>query len=64
MTRYLKEGSDFYWENGRIVLTAQFLSSRGFCCNSRCRNCPFKTDLREELQLTGSISAEPKALRE
>ena len=37
----LKEGADFYWENGRKVLTSDYLHRRGYCCESGCRHCPY-----------------------
>ena len=37
----LLEGEDYTLENGRMVLTKEFLLKRGYCCNSRCRNCPY-----------------------
>jgi hypothetical protein len=37
----LKEGRDYYLERGRIVFTASFLKSRGQCCESGCRHCPY-----------------------
>jgi len=36
-----KEGVDYYFENGLMVLTAEFLLKRGYCCGSGCRHCPF-----------------------
>ncbi len=39
----LIEGTDFYLENGLMVLTAKFLRDRGYCCKSGCRNCPYPT---------------------
>lgn len=38
----LKEGVDFYIENGYWVFTAHFLSKRGYCCGSGCRHCPYR----------------------
>ena len=35
------EGRDFYWENGLVVMTAEFLRRRGYCCESGCRHCPY-----------------------
>lgn len=35
------EGVDFYFENGLMVLTAEFLRKRGYCCKSGCRHCPY-----------------------
>lgn len=36
-----KEGVDYYFENGLMVLTAAFLRKRGYCCGSGCRHCPY-----------------------
>jgi 23S rRNA (cytidine1920-2'-O)/16S rRNA (cytidine1409-2'-O)-methyltransferase len=35
------EGTDFYYESGLMVLTEDYLLRRGYCCGSRCRNCPY-----------------------
>lgn len=35
------EGIDYYFENGLMILTAEFLLKRGFCCGNGCRNCPY-----------------------
>lgn len=37
----LVEGEDFYLENGNWVFTAKYLLSRGYCCRSGCRHCPY-----------------------
>lgn len=37
----LKEGLDFYIENGLYVFTAHYLKNRGYCCGSGCRHCPY-----------------------
>jgi len=39
----LVEGTDYTVENGRMVLSREFLLRRGHCCNSRCKNCPYRT---------------------
>ena len=36
-----KEGTDYYFEHGYMVLTEGFLKRRGFCCESGCRHCPY-----------------------
>lgn len=36
-----KEAVDYYFENGLMVLTAEFLRKRGYCCGSGCRHCPY-----------------------
>jgi hypothetical protein len=35
------EGRDFYFENGLMVLTRDYLLNRGYCCERGCRHCPF-----------------------
>lgn len=37
----LKEGTDYYLEDGRYVFTAVYLRRRGHCCQSGCRHCPY-----------------------
>lgn len=37
----LVEGEDYYLEGSAMVFTARFLLSRGYCCESGCRHCPF-----------------------
>ncbi len=37
----LKEGKDFYYEDGKMVFTADYLFDRGYCCESGCRHCPY-----------------------
>jgi uncharacterized protein DUF5522 len=37
----LKEGEDYYFEDGLMVLTARYLLRRGYCCEQGCRNCPY-----------------------
>jgi hypothetical protein len=39
----LREGLDYYLENGLFVFTATFLRKRGYCCESGCRHCPYQT---------------------
>lgn len=39
--KQLKEGEDFYMENGFRVLTSVFLRNRGYCCGNGCRHCPY-----------------------
>lgn len=36
-----EEGVDYYFENGLMVLTGEFLRKRGYCCGSGCRHCPY-----------------------
>lgn len=37
----LVPGLDFYWEDGKMVLTEHFLRQRGYCCGNKCRHCPY-----------------------
>ncbi|NOT48979.1 MAG: hypothetical protein HOP17_14665 [Acidobacteria bacterium] len=39
-----KEGVDYYFEDGLMVLTAEFLRKRGYCCGSGCRHCPYSKE--------------------
>src|SRR2546421_11385458 len=39
----LKEGEDFYREGAVIVFTARYHLKRGYCCESGCRHCPYRT---------------------
>jgi hypothetical protein len=32
---------DYYMEGDRYVFTAAYHLKRGYCCNSRCRHCPY-----------------------
>ena len=43
----LFEGIDYTVENDKLVFTREFLLRRGYCCNSKCRNCPYKKDARD-----------------
>ena len=38
----LVEGDDSYWEGAAMVFTAQYHIRRGYCCESRCRHCPYR----------------------
>lgn len=37
----LREGEDYYIENGLFVFTAAYHLKRGHCCKSGCRHCPY-----------------------
>jgi hypothetical protein len=37
----LKDGKDFYMENGYRVMTESYLINRGYCCSNGCRHCPY-----------------------
>jgi hypothetical protein len=33
--------TDFYWEDGRMVMTESYHKRRGYCCGNSCRHCPY-----------------------
>jgi|SoiMethySBSTD1v2_1073268.scaffolds.fasta_scaffold1359456_2 hypothetical protein len=42
--RKLVEGVDYYMEGDKLVFTAHYHLARGYCCNSKCRHCPYGPD--------------------
>jgi hypothetical protein len=46
--RPLVEGEDYILEDGKLVFTAKYLLERGHCCNSGCRNCPYRAEPKIE----------------
>jgi hypothetical protein len=39
----LRENEDYYiLPDGRLVFSASYLESRGYCCGNGCLNCPFE----------------------
>ena len=40
----LVEGVDYYMDGSRFVFTAAYHQKRGYCCNSKCRHCPYRLD--------------------
>jgi hypothetical protein len=41
------ENADYYFDNGLMVLTAEFLKKRGYCCKNGCRHCPFQKEFEK-----------------
>ncbi|WP_170866156.1 DUF5522 domain-containing protein [Pontibacter flavimaris] len=42
MAQKLTEGEDFYFNRqGLMVLTANYLLKRGYCCKNACKHCPY-----------------------
>jgi hypothetical protein len=37
------EGLDFYFEEGLLVMTRRYLLNRGYCCENKCRHCPYQS---------------------
>ena len=33
--------TDFYWENGKMVMTEEYHMKRGSCCGNGCLHCPY-----------------------
>ena len=48
------ENVDYYFENGLMVLTAEFLLKRGYCCGSGCRHCPYPKDEQDQSRNSSS----------
>ena len=46
----LREGQDYYLEGGVMVFTAAYHLSRGYCCDSGCRHCPYEQKPLAETQ--------------
>jgi hypothetical protein len=40
----LKEGEDYYLEDGYLVFTEAYQLKRGYCCGSGCRHCPWREE--------------------
>jgi len=48
LKRELHEGRDYYLNaQGLLVMTAEYLKERGYCCANGCKNCPYT---REEFR--------------
>jgi Family of unknown function (DUF5522) len=45
------ENTDFYYENGLMVLTAHFLLKRGYCCENICRHCPYSKKVSSSVRV-------------
>jgi hypothetical protein len=46
MSKELVEGEDFYYEGPYMVFTEKYLRERGYCCESGCRHCPWRSEQR------------------
>jgi hypothetical protein len=58
----LVEGVDYYMDGSKFVFTAAYHQKRGYCCNSKCRHCPFARDAAPfaSLELIGLGSKPPR----
>ena len=37
---------DFYWEEGKMVMTEKYHLKRGSCCSNGCKHCPYKQNTK------------------
>ncbi len=37
----LEPGDYYFSEEGYLVFTEQYHTKRGYCCQNRCRHCPY-----------------------
>ena len=37
---------DFYWEEGKMVMTEKYHLKRGSCCSNGCKHCPYKQNIK------------------
>ncbi len=51
----LVKGVDYYLEGQRFVFTSTYHRKRGYCCNSKCRHCPYRAEalLSPVLEIVG-----------
>ena len=50
----LKEGEDFYIEEGLYVFTEAYHLKRGYCCKSGCRHCPYGYMKKQKVAISWS----------
>lgn len=41
MKKQLDDDDFYYNNNGLVVMTAEYLLQRGYCCGNGCKNCPY-----------------------
>jgi Family of unknown function (DUF5522) len=46
----LVEGEDFYREGAYVVFTASYHLRRGYCCESGCRHCPYRGEIKSRAE--------------
>jgi len=47
----LVEGVDFYMEGAKVVFTSAYHLKRGYCCNSKCRHCPYGLGVAQAVRI-------------
>lgn len=60
----LVEGVDYYMEGDRFVFTATYHLKRGYCCNSKCRHCPYRKDQPVALEPITLVLPRPPRLKD
>lgn len=56
----LIEGVHYYVnDDGYVVLTAQYLLERGYCCGNGCLHCPYNYEKVEEPLRTKLLRQKP-----
>ena len=59
---HAEPGTDYYFENGLMVMTAHYLKRRGFCCGNGCRHCPYGEEIQAQARSSGRpVAATPVA---
>jgi len=53
MERELIADIDYYVEKGLVVLTAEYLRDRGYCCTSGCRHGPYRFERESAAEQPG-----------
>tara|TARA_R110001592_G_scaffold96439_1_gene276952 strand:- start:24 stop:209 length:186 start_codon:yes stop_codon:yes gene_type:complete len=38
------KADEFYWEDGKMVMTETYHKRRGYCCNNGCKHCAYKQE--------------------
>ena len=46
----MKKGIDYTIEDGRRVMTREYLLKQGKCCKHNCRNCPWDYGKKKEVE--------------
>ena len=41
-----KDNEDFYWKEGKMVMTEKYHLKRGSCCDNGCKHCPYKQNTK------------------
>ena len=36
------KADEFYWKDGKMIMTEVYHKRRGYCCNNNCKHCAYK----------------------